>query len=113
MDRINGLSDEIICHILSFLAIKESALTSVLSKRWRNLFALTPNLHLDDDDLQVGCGQSFIDFVDRVLAVSDNFPIRKISIKCRKSIGSGHVTRWMDDVVKRGVTYLDIDVIAH
>lgn len=111
MDRINSLSDETICHILSFLATKESALTSVLSKRWRNLFAFTPNLHLDDD-LEVGCGQSFIDFMDRVLAVSGNFPIRKISIKCRKSIGSGHVTRWIIEVVKRGVSNLDIDVIA-
>ncbi|KAL1207837.1 F-box/LRR-repeat protein [Cardamine amara subsp. amara] len=113
MDRINGLSDEIICHILSFLATKESALTSLLSKRWRNLFTFTPNLHLDDGDDELGCAQSFIDFVDRVLAVSGNFPIRKISIKCRKSIGSGHVTRWMNEVLKRGVTHLVIDVIAH
>jgi len=83
MDRINGLSDEIICHILSFLPTKESALTSVLSKRWRNLFALTPNLHLVDDDLEVGgCGQTLIDFVDRVLAVSSNLPLREFSIKC-------------------------------
>ncbi|KAL1201719.1 F-box protein [Cardamine amara subsp. amara] len=110
MDWINGLSDEIICHILSFLAFKEAASTSVLSKRWRNLFAFRSNLHLDDQE--VGGGQSFIDFVDRVLAVSGNFPIRKISIKCRTSIEKGHVTRWMSDVLKHGVFNLDIDVIS-
>ncbi|XP_019096391.1 PREDICTED: F-box protein At1g19070-like [Camelina sativa] len=96
MDRINGLSDDIICHILSFLRIKESALTSILSKRWRNLFAFTPNLHFDD--CEVGSGRSFIDFIDRLLVVSGNFPLRKITI-CRKSIinleVSDHVTRWM------------------
>ncbi|EOA40515.1 hypothetical protein CARUB_v10009244mg [Capsella rubella] len=115
MDRINGLSDDIICHILSFLPTKQSALTCVLSKRWRNLFALAQDLHLvDDDALEVGCAQSFIDFVDRVLvAPGDAFPIRKLSIKCRKSIDSGQFTCWMFDVLKRGVVNLDIDVIAY
>ncbi|XP_020883833.1 F-box protein At4g22280-like [Arabidopsis lyrata subsp. lyrata] len=113
MDRINGLSDDIICHILSFLPIKESALTSVLSKRWRKLFAFTPNL-LIDHDLEVSSGQSFGDFMDRVLAVSENFPIRKISIKCRNySNYLCHVTRWMFDALERGVVYLDIDITGH
>ncbi|KAL1201720.1 F-box protein [Cardamine amara subsp. amara] len=109
MVRINSLSDDIICYILSFLAFKEAVFTSVLSKRWRNLFAFRSNLYLDDQE--VGGGQSFIDFVDRVLAVSGNFPIRNISIKCRTSIDTGHVTRWMSDVLKHGVFNLDIDII--
>ncbi|XP_019094678.1 PREDICTED: F-box protein At4g22280-like [Camelina sativa] len=120
MDRINGLSDDIICHILSFLQIKESALTSILSKRWRNLFAFTPNLHFDN--CEVGSGQSFIDLIDRLLVVSGKFPLRKISIKCRKSIinleVSDHVTRWM--ALNRGTPYImvknhknhDIDIIT-
>ncbi|KAG7572779.1 F-box-like domain superfamily [Arabidopsis suecica] len=113
MDRINGLSDDIICHILSFLPIKESALTCVLSKRWRKLFAFTPNL-LIDYDLVVGSGQSFIDFMDRVLTVSGSFPIRRISIKCRKRNNSvGHVPCWMIDALKRGVVDLDIDITVH
>lgn len=112
MDRINGLSDEIICHILSFVPTKESALTSLLSKRWRNLFALTPNLHLVDD-VGVGCAQSFIDFVDRLLFGSSDLPIRTFSIKCRKSIDSGQFTCWMIEVLKRGVVCLHIDVFVH
>ncbi|XP_020880554.1 F-box protein At4g22280-like [Arabidopsis lyrata subsp. lyrata] len=110
MDRINGLPDEIVCCILSCLPIKEAALTSVLSKRWRNLFALSPNLHLDYHG--VGTGQSFVDFVDRVLDVSGNFPRRKISIKCPKSIDSAHVIRWMNNVLKHDVLDLDIDIIS-
>ncbi|CAL9226424.1 unnamed protein product [Arabidopsis halleri] len=109
MDRFNGLSDDIICHILSFLPFNEATSTSVLSMRWRYLFAFRPSLHFDDQEL--GGGQSFIDFVDRVLAVSGNFPISKISIKCRMSIDTGHVTRWMTDVLKHGVSDLDIDII--
>ncbi|CAH8275735.1 unnamed protein product [Arabidopsis lyrata] len=110
MDRINGLSDDIICHILSFLPLKEATSTSVLSKRWRYLFAFRPYLCLDDQE--VGGGERLIDFVDRVLAVSGNFPIRNFSIKCRMSIDTGHVTRWMIDVLKHGVSNLDIDIIA-
>ncbi|OAO97817.1 hypothetical protein AXX17_AT4G25890 [Arabidopsis thaliana] len=110
MDRINGLSDDIICHILSLLSFKEATSTSVLSMRWRYLFAFRPNLCLDDQE--VGGGESFIDFVDRVLVVTGNFPIRKISIKCRLSIDTGHVTRWMVDVLEHGVSYLDIDIIS-
>ncbi|XP_019094565.1 PREDICTED: F-box protein At4g22280-like [Camelina sativa] len=114
MDRINGLSDDIICHILSFLRIKESALTSILSKRWRNLFAFTPKFHFDD--CEVGSGQSFIDLIDRLLVVSGNFPLRKISIKCRKSIinleVSDHVTRWMKRALNRGVLGINIDIIT-
>jgi hypothetical protein len=68
MDRINGLSDDIICHILSLLSFKEATSTSVLSMRWRYLFAFRPNLCLDDQE--VGGGDSFIDFVDRVLVVT-------------------------------------------
>ncbi|ESQ55127.1 hypothetical protein EUTSA_v10027464mg [Eutrema salsugineum] len=117
MDTINGLGDDIICHILSYLPTKEAALTSVLSKRWRNLFVLTPNLHLDDHHQVSDHGEDFIDFVDRVLAVSNDLPLtlkKSISIKCRKSVedDTGHVTRWLTNVLKLGVQYLDIEVIA-
>lgn len=40
-------------------------------------------------------------------------PIRSISIKCRKSIDSTHVTRWLIDVLERGVLNLDIDANGH
>ncbi|CAN7128709.1 unnamed protein product [Brassica rapa subsp. narinosa] len=47
MDRISNLPEALISHILSFLPTEESALTSVLSKKWRYLFAYRPNLDFD------------------------------------------------------------------
>ncbi|PHU29077.1 putative F-box/LRR-repeat protein [Capsicum chinense] len=44
---INEMKDDTLIHILSFLPIKEMARTSVLSRRWRNLWrrSLIPPLN--------------------------------------------------------------------
>ncbi|XP_027158501.1 F-box/LRR-repeat protein At4g14103-like [Coffea eugenioides] len=47
VDRISALPDEILLHILSFLGSKKTGKTSVLSTRWRFLFASTPDIDLD------------------------------------------------------------------
>ncbi|KAL1189774.1 putative F-box/LRR-repeat protein [Cardamine amara subsp. amara] len=122
MDRISGLPDEILCHTLSFLSTKEAASTSLLSKRWRNLFAFTPILRFKDEDTNFFNGnpdldssRSFSDFVDRALAVSGNSPVKKFSLKYRRhNVESAHVNLWICNVLSRGVLdHLHLDVIAN
>ncbi|BBN68136.1 F-box/RNI-like superfamily protein [Prunus dulcis] len=66
-DRISGLPDEVLCHILSFLYTITAVKTCVLSHRWKNLWASVPNLKLlicspkSDSTCSPG-------FVDRVLS---------------------------------------------
>ncbi|KAG2273296.1 hypothetical protein Bca4012_075297 [Brassica carinata] len=69
MDRISSLPDGVIIHILSFLPLEKSAQTSVLSKRWRILFAFSPTLDLlpYGDYMRLPI---FLKFVERVLYVS-------------------------------------------
>lgn len=43
-DRISDLPDDILHHVFSFLPIKSAAQTSLLSKRWKNLWHSFPDL---------------------------------------------------------------------
>lgn len=119
MDWISSLPDDIIYHILSFHSTKEAALTSVLSKRWRNLFALLPNLRFEEKDFDYrdsdfGIPWSFIDFLERVLAVSGNSPLKKFSLKYRQNVvDSALINPWIRNVLSRGVLdLLHIDIIT-
>ncbi|XP_056846212.1 F-box/LRR-repeat protein At3g59250-like [Raphanus sativus] len=82
MDRISNLPEALISHILSFLPTEESALTSVLSKKWRYLFADRPNLDFDGS----------------------------LSLKCGHGVDPECVTNWVSNVLERGVSDLDLHV---
>lgn len=49
-DRLSTLPDEIRIHILSHSKTRYAVRTSILSKRWRNIWANVPNLDFDDED---------------------------------------------------------------
>ncbi|KAG7561385.1 FBD domain [Arabidopsis thaliana x Arabidopsis arenosa] len=120
MDRISSLPNELLCHILSFLTTKEAALTSILSKRWRYLIAFVPYLYIDDSVFlhpeedkrdRPEIIQSFLDFVDRILALQGDSPIKKCSIKCLSEVDSVRVDGWISNVLTRGVSDLDLLII--
>ncbi|KAF8046370.1 hypothetical protein N665_3764s0001 [Sinapis alba] len=103
MDLFNKLPDPVISHILSFLpTTKEAASTSVLAKRWRYLFAFVPNLNLH------GVSKSFMDFVERVLALQGDSPIKEFSLNVKTGVDPESVDRWICNVLQRGVTHLDL-----
>lgn len=50
MDRISGLPDKILHHIMSFLNARQAVQTCVLSRRWRNLWRTMPCINADFDE---------------------------------------------------------------
>ncbi|KAL0714848.1 hypothetical protein Bca4012_021827 [Brassica carinata] len=120
MDRVSNLPDELLCHILSFLTTKEAALTSVLSKTWRDLFVFGPNLDIDDSEFlypqegkreRDGVLESFMEFVDRVLKLQGTSTINKVSLKCRTGVDANRVDRWIYNALARGVSDLDLRIV--
>ena len=72
VDRFSALPDYELLYILSCFYTKSAAATSILSKRWRNLFVLLPEIDLyffvykdvpDSDRLY----SDFINFTNRVI----------------------------------------------
>ncbi|PRQ41627.1 putative F-box domain-containing protein [Rosa chinensis] len=54
VDRISALPDDILVSIVSFLEIKEAAATSILSRRWQNVWEYTMTLNLERTDFFAG-----------------------------------------------------------
>ncbi|KAG7634969.1 FBD domain [Arabidopsis suecica] len=116
-DIINCLPDNLLCQILSNLSTKEAALTSLLSKRWRYLFALVPNLDFDvlpslhpEVAMQDQDQTSFIDFVDRVLKLRGKDHINKFSLKCGDGIEDEDAFPWILNTLRHGVSDLSLHV---
>ncbi|XP_018490067.2 F-box/LRR-repeat protein At3g60040-like [Raphanus sativus] len=126
-DAISCLPQEILGEILSLLPTKLAASTSLVSKRWRYLFARVHNLDLDDSvllqpppegkispygdpiALASEIKESFRNFVDRTLALQCGSPINKFSLSYHVTNNSDvvNVRRWISNVVERGVLEVD------
>lgn len=70
IDYFSYLPDEVCSLIVSFLPTKEAVATSVLSRRWRYVYASSPSLDFDFSlfPRTRGRKQAFVDFVECTLA---------------------------------------------
>lgn len=107
---MDDLPDNLLCQILSNLSTKEAALTSVLSKRWRYLFALVPNLDFESFSSQHPDHTSFIDFVDRVLRLRGEDHVNKFTLKCGDGFEDEDVYPWISNVLRHGVSDFSLHV---
>ncbi|KAF3498426.1 hypothetical protein DY000_02054140 [Brassica cretica] len=119
-DLISCLPREVLGEILSLLPTKLAASTSLLSKKWRYLFALVHSLDFDDTVLlqpppeegRDEIKESFRNFVDRTLALQCGCGsrIKKFSLTYLVTNNSDVVDerRWITSVVERGVLEVDV-----
>ncbi|KAJ4803904.1 hypothetical protein LUZ62_016470 [Rhynchospora pubera] len=118
-DRISGLHDSILTHILSFLPTKDAVCTRGLSKRWRNVWASVTVLSFDSvdfwpDDISSFSFRSemlerqdkFVKFIDTVLAARQVQQVDRFRLAWKYQVRNypphGHpVRRWIPIVVQQ------------
>ncbi|XP_059623850.1 F-box/LRR-repeat protein At4g14103-like isoform X2 [Cornus florida] len=111
-DRISSLPDSLLVHILSFLPTKYAVGTSILSSRWKHLWASVPTLDFDGkltfkphSDMT---SSNFMNFIDRVLFNHESSCIQKFRLKCNGKTDLFRIYTLISVAVKRGVQELDI-----
>ncbi|KAB2039458.1 hypothetical protein ES319_D02G011100v1 [Gossypium barbadense] len=116
-DRISSFPDHILCHILSFLPIEEAVRTSIISTKWRYLFASISTIKFDGyliSGLTERNLDSFKNFVDRLLKFPDQvsldcFRLNDI-ISWNDEDHNFDVSDWICAALCRGVKEIDLDL---
>ena len=111
-DRLSNLSDDLICHILSFLSTKESYRTCVLSERWESICTKIPNLHIQLPEISDPELSKEIKFVNvALLRRTEN--IRKLSLHGEKGCQPHDVHAWISMALDLKVQELDLELFLH
>ncbi|XP_028806311.1 F-box/LRR-repeat protein 13-like [Neltuma alba] len=110
-DRISGLPDSLLLHILSFLPTKRAVTTNLLSKRWRSLWLSLPTLDFNRGNFK---SLSFFHrFVDKVLKLVDLKSVKKFVFRCdhyepREYFRPRMISKWIDAVINNKVEDLEL-----
>lgn len=115
--RICDLPDEVLCHILSFLPTKFAVGTSILSRRWRNLWLSLSSFDFDYGLLlhpgRSGIGSErrmiFTNFVNRVLLRTVVPHSKTFRLVCGKYFGTV-VHTWISAAIKGNVQELVLGI---
>uniref|UniRef100_A0A1J3D4D9 Putative F-box/FBD/LRR-repeat protein n=1 Tax=Noccaea caerulescens TaxID=107243 RepID=A0A1J3D4D9_NOCCA len=109
-DRISALPDSLISQILLYLPTKDSVKTSVLSKRWRNLWLDVPGLELHSNDFPLYAKSDIKTFTDKFLKCNRELSLQKFKIKYDEcNVYLFGISEWFATAINRGAQVLDVD----
>ncbi|KAL3653045.1 hypothetical protein CASFOL_002731 [Castilleja foliolosa] len=105
IDRLSALPDDILIHILSFLGMKKSVVTSVLSKRWEFIWTELPELRLNEVSQDIEKIHEFVAMVNKALLNRSRIHLRRFDVCFRYYGGSfaSDVDYWLDFVIRNKV----------
>ncbi|KAL3504409.1 hypothetical protein ACH5RR_034250 [Cinchona calisaya] len=128
-DHISELPLEILLHILSFLTFKEAARTSVLSKRWKNLWTYSARLDFSDFSALKRIEESqgaecenvrkmerckFVKWVNKVLQLHKALALDEFRVHFDLQGSSREaIDKWLQFAFSRKVQRLQLDLSGH
>ncbi|XP_050138225.1 F-box/FBD/LRR-repeat protein At5g53840-like [Malus sylvestris] len=118
--RISELPDAVLCHILSFIPTKYSVRTSILSTRWKSIWASVPNLDFEFEQMSTTWKEEYMSnyvgffmFVDRVLSLRDSLDIQKFRLHCYYRVEDfSRIVGWICTAIRHNVVELDLCVYS-
>ncbi|GER43163.1 F-box/RNI-like/FBD-like domains-containing protein, partial [Striga asiatica] len=110
LDRLGALPDDVLVHILSFLPTRLSVCTSVLSRRWRSLWAHVPLLSFGRDrvDHDGSLGRRLADIVIEVLSAHKGQTVHTFLLTIQPSFNDFEIEGWIAALVSRNVRNISI-----
>ncbi|CAN1778371.1 F-box/LRR-repeat protein 25 [Linum perenne] len=114
-DHISTLTHDVLVEILSLLTLEEAARTSVLSKRWVDLWKWFPNLEFDYGSMVNEIlveKKTCIQLVSKVLAQHKGPKVNnfRVSLPLTSTSNSdGDIERWVEFAISKGVERLDLN----
>ncbi|KAL0722241.1 hypothetical protein Bca4012_036840 [Brassica carinata] len=114
-DRISELPESLLTQILSYIPTNQSVQTSVLSKRWENLYLSVPGLELNCSSIPYYADEvllSFLSFIDKLLEFSPESVLFKVKVKCRDTMIDGFKDR-IGMMIDRWTQHLDVVSSTH
>ncbi|XP_062005450.1 F-box protein At4g09920-like isoform X2 [Rosa rugosa] len=126
VDRISALPDEILVIILSGLPVRDAQATSILSRRWRYMWASITTLNFDDEKNLCRLYElsriypegkelkklRYVDWVDSVLKLHRAPNIEQFRVSF--DIGPrSSIDEWIQFAMKKGVQMLELDFLEY
>ncbi|GAB2294381.1 hypothetical protein Dimus_028588 [Dionaea muscipula] len=106
MDRLSSLSNDVLAHILSFVDIQSAVRTSILSRRWKDLYMFATSLDFGSFTIKLSNRYA----VNQVLLLH-KVNIKKFNLRMTDydvDMDDSLVKSWIAFAVSRGVEELEI-----
>ncbi|OIW00240.1 hypothetical protein TanjilG_27491 [Lupinus angustifolius] len=107
-DKLSGLHDYVLLHIMGFLRTKHAVRTSVLSKRWEHLWKSLASFKLDSSNFQNVV--QFREFLSSFMSHRDgSLSLENVAFRHPGHIGGEILNSFIEYIVSRGIQKLTLD----